>query len=311
MSETVAICVCTCMRPRMLKACLDSLAQQKVPAGLEVAVVIIDNDPAQSAAHVAAFHESASPFMTLYAHQPCRGISFARNAALDVAVQISADWIAFIDDDEIADPDWLAHLMAPNYRHVPVLCGTNVPIYPTPRPYWAPADEAGKGAEGEAMKTAYTGNVRFSVALLCAGLRFNERLGLMGGEDNEFFAAAHLKGFKIRRTLKAITWERVHPTRLTYSARIYRAYWCAASEMRRLMMTRSFGGAALRKAHTIPLNVVFGGFWLACAAALWPFSREAFKDRAIFGGSKLAKAAGRFAALIGVLPRPYAQIDGE
>lgn len=73
MTETVAICVCTYLRPRMLKACLDSLAEQKVPDGLEVAIVIIDNDPAQSAAQVAAFHERESPFLTLYAHAPRRG----------------------------------------------------------------------------------------------------------------------------------------------------------------------------------------------------------------------------------------------
>jgi hypothetical protein len=74
--------------------------------------------------------------------------------------------------------------------------------------------------------------VRFSATLPRAGLRFDEGLGFMGGQGNEFFAAAHAQGFAIRRTLRAITREAAHPERLTYRGLMYRAYWCAASEMR-------------------------------------------------------------------------------
>jgi len=144
-----------------------------------------------------------------------------------------------------------------------------------------------------------------------AGLRFNEGLGLMGGEDNEFFAAAHAHGFEIRRTLRAITREAAHPERLTYRALVYRSYWCAASELRRLQLTRGMLGAALRKAHTIPLNLIFGTAWLAGACAVAAISRSAFKRMAIEGGLKLAKGAGRAAALVGVKPQPYRIIHGE
>ena len=201
--------------------------------------------------------------------------------------------------------------MATEYRDTPILTGKNVAVYPTPKPFWAPEDKVSKRKEGESLKTATTGNVRFNVAVLKAGLRFNEALGLMGGEDNEFFTAAHLAGFEIKRTLRAVTWETAHPARLTYRARMYRAYWCAASETRRLALVRGFHRTALKKAHTIPLNIVFGGFWLIVAALAWPVSRAAFKNRALYGGNRLAKAAGRFAALIGRLPQPYRVIDGD
>jgi succinoglycan biosynthesis protein ExoM len=177
-------------------------------------------------------------------------------------MRIGAHWIAMLDNDETADPDWLHELMAPQYRHVPVLMGRQIFEYPEPRPFWVADDAEFKGEEGQRLRTAYTNNVRFAADLLRTGLRFDERLGLMGGEDNSFFATARAIGFEIRRTLRAVTREKAHPERLTFRGQIYRSFWCAASEMQRLAITRGWWGVALRKGHSIPLNIVFGAIWL-------------------------------------------------
>ena len=306
----IVVGVPTCRRPKMLARCLASLATQ-IADNFDLVIVVASNGPdaEPSRAAVERF-ETWSPFPVEYLHDPVQSIARARNAILDAARRTAAQWVAFVDDDAVADPDWLTNLMAPQYLHVSVLMGGNLYLYPTPRPFWAPSDEV-KGYEGQRYKTAYTGNVRFSAALVHAGLRFNERLGLMGGEDNEFFAAAHVRGFEIRRTLRAVTREVAHPERLTYRALVYRSYWCAASDIRRLSIARGRAGAALRKAHTIPLNLIFGTAWMIAACAVWIASRHTFKLFAIEGGKKLAKAVGRAAALIGVIPQPYRVIHGE
>jgi succinoglycan biosynthesis protein ExoM len=167
-----------------------------------------------------------------------------------------------------------------------------------------------RARKASAARRPIPANVRFEAAILWTGLRFEERLGLMGGEDNEFFARAHAMGFEIRRTLRAVTHEASHPSRLTYRGQIYRTYWCAASEMRRLAITRGLAGACLRKAHTIPFNLAFGALWLLAAAFVAPVCREAFRDGALEGGRRLAKAAGRLAALLGHLPQPYLVVEG-
>jgi len=298
----------------MLERCLLSLDEQRVPPDVQMSVFVVDNDPAGGALNVVTDYMRVAPFSVRYVHEPRRGIAIARNAALDAAIGASADWIAFIDDDEWADPDWIAALMAPEYRHTPILLGAVIHESPDPAPFWLTGRrQAGgvKGKEGELRKTGTTGNVRLSAELIRSGFRFDEGLRLMGGEDNELFTRARKAGFEIRRTLKAIVTEAAHPDRATYTAQMYRAYWCAASDMRRTAIDKGWPGAILRKAHTVPLNIVFGVLEIASSPLCSTFGVDAFKRRALAGGKKIAKGFGRAIAILGLMPQPYRVIIGH
>ena len=76
------------------------------------------------------------------------GIPAARNAALEAAKSISPDWIAFIDDDEVAPRDWIArlHAVAVHYG-ADVTSGWVVQV--------ETAAEAELGAQGWKMPTAF------------------------------------------------------------------------------------------------------------------------------------------------------------
>ena len=310
----VAICVCTCLRPEMLERCLQSLGEQLPPSDVQLSIIVVDNDPAGGAMNVVTDYMRAAPVCVRYVHEPRRGIAIARNAALDAAIGIGADWIAFIDDDEWAEPDWIAALMTPEYRNTPILLGAIIHESPDPAPFWLTGRrQAGgvKGKEGELRKTGTTGNVRLSAELIRAGFRFDEGLGFMGGEDNEMFTRARKAGFEIRRTLRAIVTEAAHPERATYMAQMYRAYWCAASDMRRTAIDKGWPGAILRKAHTVPLNIVFGVLEIASSPLCSTFGADAFKRRALAGGKKIAKGFGRAIAIRGLMPQPYRVIVGH
>lgn len=309
--ETIAICVCTCMRPKMLADCLESLARLKKPENYEVVVVVIDNDPAESACGVAAESGLSSPHPTIYHGEPRRGISFARNRALDVAKTLGANWICFIDDDEVADVDWIANLMAPRYLDTPILLGKQEFVYPEPRPFWSLQEAKRLHPEGREIRTGYTNNIRFSMAVVDAGLRFNEALGLMGGEDQEFCTAAHQAGFGIKQTNLAITYETSHPERLTYMGQASRSFWCAASDLRRLSIERGWGGALARKAHTVPWMLIVGTIEIITSPVFMVTGMRRFKKRALAGGKKVGKGLGRAAAAVGYLPQPYRRIVGR
>lgn len=68
-----------------------------------------------------------------------QGLSGARNTALRVC---RGEVVAFLDDDAVAEPTWLAELLAPLEadERVMVVGGWTVPAWETSRPRWWPAE---------------------------------------------------------------------------------------------------------------------------------------------------------------------------
>jgi len=299
----------------MLARCLKSLSAQEVPSAIIPHFCVVDNAANSQTAKVFSHWNGSHGHLATYLPEPTRGIAHARNRALDFALEAGADYLAFIDDDEIAKPDWLANLMAPEYLHVPVLMGAQIYHYPDPAPFWAREKGLARvddSDEGLYCKTASSGNVRFNMDLAKAGLRFDERLALTGGEDNDFFARAYEAGFPITKTYRAVTHEPVHPERLTYRYQVYRAYWCAASDMRRFATHKGWPRAILGKFASLPANFITGLVLLSASLVAGAMLKEkAFKKLALRGGKKIAKSVGRTIAIFGIMPQPYKIIHGE
>ncbi|RFU22385.1 glycosyltransferase [Geodermatophilus marinus] len=99
-----SVVLCTRERPDALAACLESLAAQDHP---DFAVWVVDNAPVTSATEdvVARF---AGRLDVRYVVEPRPGLSRARNRALREPLE--GDVVAWIDDDEVADPMWLSEL---------------------------------------------------------------------------------------------------------------------------------------------------------------------------------------------------------
>jgi len=104
MTPDVSICIASFRRPRGLARLLDSLAAQQLPAGLDVEIVVVDNDAAGEARAQAIAASSAAGNARWFV-EPRQNIAHARNRSVSEA---RGRWLAFIDDDEMADPGWLA-----------------------------------------------------------------------------------------------------------------------------------------------------------------------------------------------------------
>ncbi len=108
MTPDVSVCIATFRRPEGLERLLTSLAGLALPAGLLVELVVVDNDPAGSAeATVRRF--AGRPHPVHYQVEPRPNVSHARNTSVTTA---RGTWVAFIDDDEVADERWLAAFWA-------------------------------------------------------------------------------------------------------------------------------------------------------------------------------------------------------
>jgi succinoglycan biosynthesis protein ExoM len=99
--ELVSVIVPTFNRPEALQRALNSVSAQIVPEDVTIEVVVVDNSIDGSALWVA----ERFPAMR-YISEPIPGVANARNAGVKAA---KGRWVAFIDDDNEAPPEWLAN----------------------------------------------------------------------------------------------------------------------------------------------------------------------------------------------------------
>jgi len=303
----VAVCICTRGRPQMFARCLDSVVKQIVPSNIEFKIIVVENDSVQ---RVKALAFSANAVYTFCAPL---GIAYVRNVAMVYALHRKADWIVFIDDDEVAHSNWLAKLMSDEYLDTPVLQGFRYIIYPDKLPFWCidKSHVVNRADEGKLLQTAATYNVRFSSDIPKSGIVFNEIIAFGGGEDTDFFQRARAAGFKIKYTCHAVTQEAAHLDRLTYWYQIYRAFWGGAAGVFAARSVHDTFWTYTHKLYTIPINIVSGIVNLALAPFYCLTGLYHFKRKAISGGRKLATAFGRLCGFVGIVPQAYKKVSGS
>ena len=107
-SLTISVIIITRNRAKSLK---DTLASLAIQTRFPDEVVVVDNASTDTTREVVA---SFSKQLNIkYVYEPQKGIPYARNAALRNA---TGNIIASLDDDCIADQDWLSNLEIPFIR---------------------------------------------------------------------------------------------------------------------------------------------------------------------------------------------------
>ncbi|UJW87432.1 glycosyltransferase family 2 protein [Devosia sp. SL43] len=184
--HSVDICVCT-FRRAYLAETLASIARLDA-RDIAIRVVISDNDHTPSARALVESVAAGFPFPITYLHSPAANISIARNACLDAA---TADFIAFVDDDEVVSPLWLQHLLAKaTETGAGVVLGPVRAVYSPSAPRWLTEGDFHSTLPvqvGGTIRTGYTCNVLMRWQMPLSAQRFDLSLGKSGGEDTDFF----------------------------------------------------------------------------------------------------------------------------
>jgi len=160
--------------------------------------------------------------------EPQRGFSYARNKAVTCAVD-SADFVAFIDDDEVPEPTWLDELLhAQRLYDADAVAGRVLPHFDEPVPSWVEkGDFFGNGQHptGYPLEYAHTNNVLVRSEVF-ENMRpiFDERFNLSGGEDTHFFMRAHREGYKIVWADEAVVHEWIPKARANIKWLVRRSY---------------------------------------------------------------------------------------
>lgn len=315
--EKIVIGVCTCRRPLLLGKCLESLAALPVNPNYHLDIIVIENDEVPLNEGIVVSARTRSPHALYYYHEPSIGIPFARNRAIDEALLLSASWIAFIDDDEIAESDWLNQLYdAALHFNADAIHGRVLYQYPL-EDRWAHLlghnDKSAVRLHGKALKSAATNNIIFSSRLVSAeglGLRFDTTLRFSGGSDSDFFNRAFLKGAKFYYSGLAVVYEAIPLERCTLAYLFERNARTRASAL--YTDKKNLGPAhALRKHSRRFLQSLLQAAGYLLRSPLWLLlDQKKSRELYIRGVLKLANCYGSLLGLCGKLPTPYKQIQG-
>jgi succinoglycan biosynthesis protein ExoM len=214
----IDIGVCTFRRAHIADT-LQSLNHLKREPGWQIRIIVADNDDVPSAQPLVAQMASQMDIPVDYRHAPARNISIARNACLDAA---QGDYFAFIDDDEIASPQWLQQLIQTiEQTQADAVLGPVNAVYGNRTPEWMKRGDYHATrpvwVDGEII-TGYSCNMlvrRKSSAV--APHRFRLDLGRSGGEDTVYFSEIYQSGGRIVYASEALLTEPVPDNRAALS----------------------------------------------------------------------------------------------
>ena len=250
MIPPITVCICTHGRPDYLRDCLDGLRNQVVP--FQLIVVDSASPPADSATLRALLADWPNAIL-LRLDRP--GLSAARNAALAAT---PAGYVAFIDDDAIPAPDYIAAIRRALTVSPPpaVLGGQVLPLWEAPLPPWWPAslrgvlsivEGEGAGAYGRPGAAEFLmpcgANFIVDAAAARAAGGFSEKLGRIGTallSDEETLLTSHLRlaGHAAWFDSRIRVHHQIQANRLTPAWLLSRMYWQGAS---RVLSRRALG----------------------------------------------------------------------
>ena len=287
---SLVVGVCT-FRRASLEQTLASIAGQRSGP---IRVVVADNDETPSAeASIRAIGERLGLGLQ-YVHAPARNISVARNACLQAT---DADWLLFIDDDEVAEPGWLQAMeREASAGRFDVVLGPVDAVYSDNAPDWMRRGDFHSTrpvARRGLIDTGYSGNALIKLDIVHRfGLRFDPALGRCGGEDLDFFYRLRDVGGLIGFADDARALEPVPEGRATLRWLLTRTFRAGQSHGARLSQIQPGPGQRAVQA------VVAAGKAAVCAmAALANLPRATVRNRFITRGALHLGVMARVAGL--------------
>ena len=302
----VVIAIPTFRRPAALRRALEEVAMQvgelnaDAPAGVHAGVLVVDNDPAQSA------RDLAGVLGVGYVSEPEPGIAAVRNRAL--AECATASVVIFIDDDEVPEPYWLRRLLE---RHsetgATAVAGRVITRFPPEVEPWVAASGAfirPVRRDGQAMSEAASNNLLLDVAQVQdLDLWFDPRFGLTGGSDSLYTRALTARGGSIRWAEHAVVIEQEDAARFTRAWVLMRTFRFGNTAARvDVALAGSRRGRAVQRTRI----TARGGLRLLAGSARWLWGVARFSLRHRARGLRTAyRGAGMIAGAVGYAHDEY------
>lgn len=280
---------------------LDSVLAQR-PRPSEV-IAAVDHNP--------ALHERIAmrfPTVTAVENDRASGASGARNAG---AARVQSRYVAFLDDDAFAQPDWLRRLLDPFTDPLVVGTGGRVdPAWDAPRPRWFPdefawvvgASYTGLPQSIAPVRNVWSGNMAVRRDVFEAVGGFREQFGKVGSrsmpEDTDLCIrmSASVAGGGWVYAPDALVRHSVPAERTTFRFFLERSFWEGRGKVemsRQLHTERNLQSESHYMRRTIPRGIAQNLFRAA--------SRRESAGALVAGAILAGTAASAVGAVAGVI----------
>ncbi len=207
----ISVIICSYNRQQYITGAIDSLYNQTLPKHY-YEVIVVDNNSIDNTKHVClSYIQSHSDYNNYYLEEKQQGASFARNTGAAFA---KAPLLAFMDDDAVADKDYLERIISFYEAHSDVggLGGRIIPKYIPAEPKWMShyvSSLVGNFHYSNSVEMFRPGKYPLESNMIVTKKDFNEVRGFntllpgvkgtlrIGGEGKDFFIKLQALGKKI------------------------------------------------------------------------------------------------------------------
>ncbi|MEQ7155357.1 glycosyltransferase family 2 protein [Brevundimonas aurifodinae] len=288
--QPVCVIIPTMRRTEGVTRALRSVFAQTDLSTRPVSIVVVDNDPAETARQAVESLRSGSPFPLAYRHEPRPGVATARNSAL---AETPAPLIAFLDDDEAASPGWLAALLqAQEQTGADAVFGPITGRVPEGTGWASAYLERFFGREGPASTGLINHGYGCGNSLMVRSTAlpgpapFDTGADQTGGEDDALFAALQTRGGRFGWAADAWVEEFAPPHRATMRYALARAFAYGQGPSQTAAKARDWAGVARWMVIGTAQAAVWGLAAIGLTAVAHP-RRAEMMDRAARGLGKL------------------------
>lgn len=271
MEYLVSVCLCTFRRQDGVAKALAALGQLDAPTNGAIEIVVVDNDSAGSARLSVENAAHASRWPVRYFVESRSGVSFARNRCL---IEAAGQYIAFIDDDEWCDPDWVVRLFETlQATNATATFGPVLPCFDAAPPAWLLKSGTFDRPRFPSRtvidwRHTRTGNVLLTLDAAMIGSGFDPAYAATGGEDVAFFMRLTSLGARYSWCDEAPVYEAVPESRVSPKWILRRAFAGGKTYAR---LKASLNGSLIYFAMAV--RGAFGVlFFSACAVTTFPLS---------------------------------------